>query len=108
MAFTDKQVSAAGDQKVLHNGVLVHAGRKLLVDSAATATATAVAEGYLVNVTTATVYDDGISPLQTYTIQSAGNNRINYNGATKGTGNTIRLDPLLAQTAALVARGWIA
>ena len=108
MAITDEQVTASGDRKIIHNGVVLHVGRKVQLDTTKAPTIALLAAGYIAAVTTATVYDDGIAPLQTYTVQAAGNGRLLHNGALKSTGNTIPLDPLEPPTIALVARGLIA
>jgi hypothetical protein len=109
MAATNYQITAAGDLHVIHNGLALHAGRLVQLDSAAAATQVALKAVYITStITTATLYDDGLQPLQTYTVQAAGNGRITHNLVVNATGNTIALDPLYPQTISLVARGLIA
>lgn len=108
MAIADEQITPSGDRHIIHNGLILHAGRKVQLDSNASATKAALAAGYIAAVTTATAYDDGINSLQTYTVQAAGNGKLLHNGALKSTGNTISLDPLEPATISLVARGLIA
>jgi hypothetical protein len=108
MAITDEQVTASGDRKIIHNGVVLHVGRKVQLDTTKAPTIALLAAGYIAAVTTATVYDDGIAPLQQYTVQTVGNTKLQHNGATKATNDLVFLDPLEPQTISLVARGLIA
>jgi hypothetical protein len=108
VAIVEEQITASGDRKIIHNGVLLHVGRKVQFDSTKAPTIALLAAGYIAAVTTATAYDDGVSALQTYTVQAPGNSKLLHNGAVKSTGNTITLDPLEPATISLVARGLIA
>lgn len=117
MAVQDYQVQPAGDRKFVHNGALAHNGRLMTMDSTAAATAALVARGLIAAPTGGTQHDAIVTGAvqeawQTYTVQAAGKNRIQYGTAGGGTllaqGATLKLDPLEEPAPTLVARGWIA
>jgi hypothetical protein len=83
-------------------------GRKVQLDGTKAPTIALLASGFIAAVTTATVYDDGVSSLQQYTVQAAGAAKLLHNGAVKTTNDHVFLDPLEPATIALVARGLIA
>lgn len=108
MAFSDYKCTAAGAGHMTHNGVSLHTGRKFLLDPNANATKIALAAGFITAATGGETYDDGVTPLQQYTVQSAGSGHLLHNGTLLTTGQHLNLDPLEATTIALVNRGLIA
>jgi hypothetical protein len=123
MGVQDYQVTTTGGGKLQHNGVVVHAGRLVALDSASAITSGLLTRGLITSTLTSSTHDvnAGASPnvkstegLTSYTVQSSGAGKILHNQgqASRPTalanGASLSLDALDEPAITLLARGWIA
>lgn len=117
MALTDYAITALGAGRIAHNGVGLHSGRLVTLESTNQVTQLLLAAGYITaTLGGATLHDvKSTTPVGTqdaegltlYHITPAGAQHINHNGVTLGNGAALSLDALEDTAKYFLAKGWI-
>jgi len=125
IGWLEYAVQPAGDRKIIHQGVVLKAGRLCFMDPNNPVTQNLISRGLIASRVSEVTHDwvpggtlgvEAPESLRTYTVQASGSGKITYGanaltgvlGTVQVAGNTVQLDPLEPSTQALVALGWIA